>query len=166
MPSGRAPPGSDVTATLRVDAPRGAVLRVNRVGVGSGPWSSDTLAPGWYEIVAVVPSIDGCESARQVKTVALIAGGAERVAVRPVACGTLELTGPPPDAMYVVTSLESGKRWAARMSDSPTVVLPEGRYALRVAAPPPCAPFETDSLHSIRIAAGRTERKRVLLICH
>jgi hypothetical protein len=148
-----------------VDAPRGAKIRINGLLVGVGPWRSDTMPPGRYEVSAAVPSVDGCEPATQSRTVTLLSDSSARVPLRPVGCGKLVLTASPLDADYVVTSLETKRQWNGRIGEKTVLVLPEGRYTLRVAAEPPCAPFETDSAHGIPIKAGGTERKRVPLIC-
>lgn len=126
---------------LTISAPEGARLILNGTGVGGPTWSSDTLKPGTYAIRAVIPSLDGCNSATSDQTVRIRAGASERVALTPRACGMLEIYARNADggATFTLTSDGVVQRKGALPHPSP-IILPVGQYEFN-AQRPSCRDF-------------------------
>ncbi len=153
-------PPARARRVLSVTAPRGAALAVNGTRVASGPWKSDTLAPGRYVLVADVNSIPGCPTARETEVVTLPESGSRSVRLAPAPCGTLRLDIRTPGADYSIRT-ESGS--AVRSGKAPVLfplVLPVGRYRVIVEAPY-CTPFDNEE----SVVADSTTTRVVRQIC-
>ena len=147
--------------TLRIDAPREASVTVNGIAVGRGGWRADTLPPDSYAVAAFVRStLAGCPSEREERRVAVTAGGAARLTMRPRGCGYLVIDARPDGAQYAVTA-DDGSTITGTVSGATPVLLPEGAYRLRVLATG-CRTYESGSITVLEL---QTTRKRVNLLC-
>ncbi|MGH7664586.1 MAG: protein kinase domain-containing protein [Gemmatimonadaceae bacterium] len=150
-------------AVLSVRTPPNAAVTVNGAAVDAGSWSSDSLPPGEYTVVASVDAIGGCPSARRRAVRTLGDTGSVRVDMNPRGCGRLEVTSVTRDARYRLMPLSSDvdQREGALPLREP-LVLPEGVYRLRVTAPY-CAEY---TFNQLRVRSSEaTQRIRVPLIC-
>ena len=146
---------------LRVRAPAAAEVSVDGVVVGHGAWNSQTIAAGPHTVVASVHSIPGCIAARQEWKGDVRDSGATTATLTPRACGYLSLDAQPSSATYLLMSQPAGKVEShGGVKRSAPIVVPAGGYTIKVEAPY-CAEFHG----TLAIAAGKTKRERVRLIC-
>ncbi|HUO51087.1 MAG TPA: hypothetical protein VMT93_01090, partial [Gemmatimonadaceae bacterium] len=146
---------------LRVKAPEKADVTVDGVAVGSGNWRSDSLSAGAHVVVATLPSVPGCASARQEWKGKVGTTGTTTANLTPRACGYLTLDAQPKNARYELIALPGGGEAGSGGIKLPSpLVLPSGPYRLSVSAPY-CAEFRG----KVVIKPGETHRERVRLIC-
>ncbi|MHB1224298.1 MAG: serine/threonine-protein kinase [Gemmatimonadaceae bacterium] len=155
--------------TLRLAAPDGARLLVDGRPVGEGSWAGRNLRPGTHVIAAEVATVPGCAEARVERRVTLVAGRTERVELAPRACGLLTVLprvggNPlPPDAggRYTVSDAEGSVVRTGKLPLTDPLVLPAGRYDVRVDNVPLCSQFSG----SVDVAAGEKVTPRIFLLC-
>ncbi len=154
--------------TLHISAPDGATLTVDGRRVGDGSWTSSKLTAGSHRVAAEVATVPGCESARDEKRVTLVAGRTDRVQLAPRPCGTLTILPQvggkplPADAGGRYTLVDaSGASRSGRLPVSSPVVLPAGRYDLRVDNVSLCTQFSG----MVEVIAGSTVSPRIVLLC-
>ena len=146
---------------LVVNAPAGAVVKVNDVEVAKGDWRSDTLPKGTYVVTAAVESkVRVCPSTTTKRTIELLDTGRVSVTLNPRGCGMLTITGAPKGARYEVTSRNAPTVRGEIRSGSP-VVLPVGTYKL-VVRYPRCTEFNNEAL---KIENDKTTTQRAPLLC-
>jgi eukaryotic-like serine/threonine-protein kinase len=142
-PTGRPAPARRESLLVRrpslvVRAPDNASLSVDGRRVSTGPWRSDSLAPGRHRIRAVVPAVEGCPTAEASETISLSAGS-RVVTLNPRGCGQLKLDAKPAGATYTVRS----GRWSdgpRAVPEGQVIVVPFGDVQVTVEAPR-CAPY-------------------------
>lgn len=164
--AGREP--STAPPTLRVNAPAGARVLLDGRAVGEGSWVGTNLEPGAHTVAAELASVQGCDAGRVERRVVLASGRTERVELAPRACGLLSILprvggNPlPPDAggRYSVSD-GAGITLTGRLPLEAPLVLPVGRYELRVESVPLCSQFSG----SVEVAAGTTVTPRIYLLC-
>ena len=152
-----APPPRPLVA---IDAPLDATVSVNGVDVATGPWRSDTLKPGTYELAASVRSYERCRSARVVDTVYVRSTGDTTLTLTPRPCGFLAVSSTPERAALSVLTPTGA---SVRERDLPfpdSLLLPVGRYRLRLRARY-CSTYED----SVRIESGKTNRQQIPMLC-
>jgi hypothetical protein len=119
--------------------------------------------------VAELTTVPGCAEARVERRVTLVAGRTERVQLSPQACGLLSVLPRvggkplPPDAggRYTVADEHGSEVRTGRLPLAEPLVLPAGRYDLRVDNVPLCTQFSG----SVDVAAGETATPRINLLC-
>lgn len=162
------PPRPAEPPTLRLTGPDGARLLVDGRPVGEGTWTGRDLAPGTHSVAAEITTVAGCEVARVERNVSLVSGHTERVQLAPRPCGLLAILPRvggkplPPEAGGRYTLLDD--RGVARTGNLPLgdpLVLPAGRYDLRVENVPLCTQFSG----SVDVAPGATATPRISLLC-
>lgn len=154
--------------TLRISAPAGARLTVDGRQVGEGSWSSSGLTAGPHTVAAEVTTVPGCEVARDEKRVTLVAGRTERVQLAPRPCGMLiirpQVGGKPLPAdaggRYTLVDV-SGATRSGRLPVSSPLVLPVGRYDLRVDNVSLCTQFSG----MVDVTADSAVSPRIVLLC-
>ncbi len=155
---------STVTArrVVRVNLPSDAMLAVDGKNVGRGPWESDSMPAGPHVISASVASTPGCPTSRESRSIMVAPSGMTNVSLNPRACGRLVIDGKHDGANYTVTERGGGTRRAGTVEGQIRLILPTGRYDLRMSAPT-CADYENGN---IRIEAGKTMTTTpISLIC-
>lgn len=129
--------------SLVVTVPPGAELALNGIVVAHGPWRTDSLTPGTYQLAASVNAPASCRWRREEQTVTLAAGQTSTVELRPRGCGTVTIRSRPARAAYVLSgpgvSLEGQLPLAAPLN------VPAGVYHLQITAPL-CAQYINDKL--------------------
>jgi serine/threonine protein kinase len=163
-PRGTAPavttPRPPTPKQLVVNAPTGAVVKVNDVEVGKGDWRSDTLPAGSYTITAAVDSkVANCPSVSSKRTITLLDTGRVSVTLNPRGCGMLAITGAPRGATYEITS-RSNPTVRGAISATRPVLLPVGTYQLQVRFPR-CTEFTG----SVKVENDKTTTQRTPLLC-
>jgi eukaryotic-like serine/threonine-protein kinase len=157
------PTASAPRPLFRVSGPPGTRLSVNGVAVSSPDWQTDTLAPGRYEVAAVIPGAVGCPAAHETQVVTLTTHTPApiRFAARP--CGTLVLDARPAGAAYAFrvlgTTDEINTGHTAQVDQS--ITLPAGEYSVSITAHD-CATYQ-DTVHVT--GADKARRLRVRLVC-
>ncbi|MBC7791476.1 MAG: serine/threonine protein kinase [Anaerolineae bacterium] len=147
---------------LRVNIPAEAMLAIDGKNVGRGQWESDTMPAGSHVISAWVASNPQCPTSRESRSIAMASSGLTTVTLKPRACGHLVIDGKHDGANYTVTERGGPTRKSGTVDGQIRLVLPVGRYDLRMSAPA-CADYENAS---IRIEAGKTMTTTpILLIC-
>ncbi len=159
-------PGVPAGGRLTVVTPADASVLLNGVPIAAGRWHADTLKPGDYQVVASIPAITGCESAGETRTVRVRAGGSREESVTPRPCGLLELVGRnTARGTYTVTPAEGGVRREGSVPLANPIVLPVGRYVLKVVKTPDgtdyCAPYESE----YDVKPNETTRATFVHIC-
>jgi serine/threonine-protein kinase len=145
---------------VEVVAPGEATVSVNGVDVGRGRWRSDTLQPGQYVLAAIVRSYNRCASARAVDTVYVRNTGDTSVTLRPLPCGFLAMSSTPEIAEFSVMTATGSSVRQGRLPLPDSLLLPVGRYTLRVRARY-CSQYED----SVRIESGKTNRQQIPMLC-
>ncbi len=145
---------------LRVHAPAGAEVSINGNVVGTGSWKSDSIAPGAHVVAATVHAIPGCNSARQEVKTKVQATGITNVTITPRECGYFSLDALPAAANFTLAGPTGSIAAHGVVAKVKPLVVPVGKYTLHVTAPY-CAEFRG----AATIAAGKTRRERVRLIC-
>ena len=144
-----------------MNAPRDAVVSINGVPIGSGPFTIDSLAPGTYQVAATVTGVRSCSSLRD-ETTAMLAGTAvDTVTLNPRNCGTLELNVTPDGASYTLQPLGNDRSRTGTLPLREPLLLPAGAYRIMVEHKF-CAQYTNQRL---RITAEKPARERVRLIC-
>jgi hypothetical protein len=118
--------------------------------------------PDDYTVSATVPSVQPCPTATAIARVTLEESEVRSVPLTPQPCAPVMLDIRPREASasYVVQGPD-GKSWRGRTPRDTSIVLPVGRYAIRVDAPY-CAPF----LDTLVVPMGtRPHRERIPLMC-
>jgi len=147
---------------IRIDAPDSATIRVDNAVFPRARSASLTLSPGSHTVSATIPAIAGCPTARATKAVTVTAGRVIPVVMRPRACGYLNLLAQPPGARYRVTPESGGAPTEGLVSAAEWLVLPAGRYLLRVTREG-CAPYEAEQVIAASLVKPRP--KRIALSC-
>lgn len=151
-----------VRRVMRVNAPNDAMLSINGVNVGRGRWESDTMAAGTHLVSATIPGSTSCPSSRESRRLAVAPEGTTTATLKPRACGNLVINGKHDGASYTVSERGGSARREGTIQGQVRLVLPTGRYDLRMSAPS-CASYENSD---IRIEAGKTTAtKPISLIC-
>jgi len=145
---------------LHVTAPAAAVVFVDGAKVGTGTVRVDSIAPGSHKVAATMATIDGCQAARQTATVDVAPGGDGEVTLSPRACGRAALDVAPSGAHITLDPGGNEQIHAVATTRPSRLTVPAGAYTLRVAAA-----YCADYTGPISIIAGRTEERRVRLIC-
>ena len=76
---------------LTVRAPEGAQIMIGSDTVGTGSWSTDTLAPGRYNVSASIVTRTACPFAVDPKVVTVADSGAVSVELTPRDCGWIAI---------------------------------------------------------------------------
>jgi hypothetical protein len=149
--------------TFRVSGPAGTRLSVNGAAVPSPDWQTDTLAPGRYEVAAVIPGAAGCPAAHETQVATVTARTATPIHFTARPCGTLVLDARPAGAAYAFrvlgTTDEINTGHTAQASQP--ITLPAGEYSISISAHD-CATY-SDTVHVTSADKGR--RLRVRLVC-
>ncbi|HUF28352.1 MAG TPA: serine/threonine-protein kinase [Gemmatimonadaceae bacterium] len=148
---------------LQIAAPPGADLTLNGAPLGRGPWRSDTLPPGRYQLVASVPaSLNGCNTTVETRDVTLAERDSQLLRVNPRGCGLLSMAVEPANARWRIWDFAGTVDRQGGLPLRAPLLLPEGAYRVRISAPY-CADYAHDTL---RINSGRQARRlSVKLIC-
>ena len=163
VPAGGSPtPGVPQPPTPRqlvIDAPRGAVVKVNDIEVAKGDWRTDTLSPGVYSLTAAVDTkIENCPTSSVKRTATIRDTGIVRVSLTPRGCGMLNIQAAPKGAKYEISA--AGKNYTGTVQSGSPVVLPQGTHRLVVRSPR-CTEFNG----SVKIDNDKTTNQRTPLIC-
>ena len=150
-----------VPSRLTVVAPSGATIALDGGLPVAAPWHVDSLPAGRHQLRGALPSLPGCPTASDNRTIELAPGEQRSVRLRLLPCGELSLDVSPTPASFTLTPPRGSARRYQLPLDAP-LVLPEGVYRVRVEART-CAPFENDSVRVT--SAPTTTRLRVPLIC-
>jgi serine/threonine-protein kinase len=153
-------PAPTPSRRLRVRAPAGARLAVNGRSVGSGSWTTDTLAAGRYVVTALLPNQPGCPSRGDTARVVVRDTGLTTIALHPKPCGFLRIEAQPANARFAVLADGGARQAEGALPLTRSLTIPVGTYQLRISAPN-CADFTGD----LTIRAGTTRRERIRLIC-
>jgi serine/threonine-protein kinase len=151
------------TATLLFTASDSAQLFVNNKLVGEGKWSGDVALGDAVELHAVVADAPTtCRTARRDTVLTALRAG-QQVAVNfPVrGCVEVRYTVQPRDARVLFQSLEGGPNIETRADSAISVLVPIGKYVLRVSAPR-CIAYSDTTL--VQRGAG-VEAKPLKLFC-
>lgn len=145
---------------LVVNAPTGAIVKLNDVEVAKGDWRSDSLSPGSYTLTAsVATKVAVCPSASTKRTIEMRDTGRVSVTLNPRGCGMLTITGAPKGARYEISSRNAATVRGEIRPNTP-VILPAGNYQLIVRYPR-CTEFNG----AIRIDNDKTTSQRTPLLC-
>jgi serine/threonine-protein kinase len=156
-------------ASLLVTAPSDAVIMLNDSTRGTGPLRIDSLAPGDYVVTATVPSVEGCASARQQKSVRLRPGARPTtVSIMPQPCGTvtfeprLDATArnTPGDLSYRIFASDGAVVRQGTLPLAEPLVLPVGTYRFS-ALKPRCSPYD----ETLQVVAGTPLVVRWSVLC-
>jgi eukaryotic-like serine/threonine-protein kinase len=155
-------------ASLTVTAPEGASITVDGVGVGDGPWHSDSLKPGPHRISASVDALEGCPTATQSFERRLVPGQRATLALTPRGCGTVMIaataSGPAEsryDIRYALTPWGSSEKIDGTIPLQRPLVVPVGNYALTIERRM-CSTFKQETL---TVASDRAARVTARLLC-
>lgn len=149
-------------ATLEVDAPPSAELRLDEQPIGQGRWRSDSVPVGTHVVRARIPAVGGCPAADTALTLDLAAGEQRVVRLRPPACGRLVIDDVQPVPARFVLASARGTAASGTLPRARAIVLREGTYGLSITHPG-CATYSD----SVRVAAGGGVQRagRIRLIC-
>jgi serine/threonine protein kinase len=151
-----------VRPVFQVDAPFGTHITVNGESVPPD-WRTDTLPPGRYDVVGIVPGKAGCPASHQVDSVTLGDHGTTVARFEAAGCGNVVLDARPAGAAYAFRALLTGDSvGGGRMPNDSTVTLPVGAYTIDVSARD-CATFR-DTVH-VNGDTAPPRRLRVRLVC-
>ena len=164
-----APDPRPTVGSIIVTATQDAKITIGDQEIGFGPQARrDNLPPKLYIIHAELPTaLEGCEWARKVATVTVVAGRTHTVNLEPRLCGTLDIN---------VTALRDGKPvpgtiWYSLQPDGGAIprdtplssgprVVTVGKWTLRVTLAG-CSGFNDD----IEILAGEKTTVPIRLLC-
>ena len=151
---------------LRVSAPEGATISVNgRDESLGGSWSSDSLKPDRYRVVASVTAPTGCVTATKsiIATVRAIARPTS-ITLNPKTCGIVSFDSPTKGARWELISLSPNDSVGMQSGPVPVqgLVVPVGSYLVRIKAPK-CADYG-DTI-TVAAAPPPMRQKRQPLIC-
>jgi hypothetical protein len=111
----------------------------------------------------LLPSLEGCPTALEVRTVELQAGQVAQLPLRLAPCGELQLdVRPAVRARYTLTAARGPVQRSGTIPLTEPLVLPQGLYRLVVQANL-CTEYRDDSVRVV--AAGGVERRVLTLIC-
>ncbi len=165
MPSGKPaaqPPRPGATRPrLVVNAPREAAVSINGIAIGNGPFATDTLSAGAYQVAATVGGLRNCSSLREEATAMLTGTAVDTVTLNPRNCGTLELTVTPEGASYTLQPLGNDRSRSGSLPLPQPLLLPAGAYRIMVEHKF-CAQYSNPRL---RISAEKATKERARLIC-
>ena len=154
--------------TLRVTAPAEASVLVDGKVVGGGSWVGTNLKPGTHVVAAELTSIAGCDASHVERQIVLASGRTEVLELEPRACGMLAILPQvggsplPPDAGGRYTVSDGGRiTLTGKLPLEAPLVLPVGRYELRVDNVPLCSQFSGN----VDVAAGAAVTPRIVLLC-
>jgi serine/threonine-protein kinase len=155
-------PAVAVKPVFHVDAPPGARVTVNGVEVPPD-WRTDTLAPGRYDVVGVVPGKPGCPPSHQMDSVTVGDHGTTVAKFLPQGCGSVVLDAQPSGAAYAIRTFATGDAVkSGRAPADSAITLPDGAYTVDVSARD-CATFR-DTVH-VDGDTAPPRRLRVRLVC-
>lgn len=146
---------------LIINVPKEAAVTVNGVGIGSGPFTLDTLPAGTYQVAAAVPGTRGCSSLREEATAMLTGTAVDTVTLNPRNCGTLDLNVSPDGATYTLQPLGNDRSRTGTLPLKEPLLLPAGAYRIMIEHKF-CAQYTNPRL---RISADRVTKERARLIC-
>ena len=156
------PPAPRRSVTIRV--PEGAQVRIGSDSVSTGSFTTDTLKPGSYNVVASVPSRQGCAFATAQRTIQVRETGVDTVSLYPSDCGTLVLevkyAGKAGDARYYVSTIGWKDDKPLPKRGKLPVTVPSGVVQVIVRAQ-----YCTDFKDSFRVPAGGSVPITRTLIC-
>jgi serine/threonine-protein kinase len=151
-----------VFSSLDVEAPPGSTVSVDGRTVARGPWRSDSIPPGRHVVRGLLPSLEGCPTSLDVRTIDLKAGQATQLPLRLAPCGELQLdVRPAVRARYTLTAVRGPVQRSGTIPLTEPLVLPQGLYRLVVQANL-CTEFRDDSVRVT--AAGGPVRPVVLTL--
>ena len=174
-----APPGSGTTPVLNVPisaptpsqrrsvtirVPDGARVRIGTDSVSMGSFTTDTLPPGKYSVVASVPSRPGCAFATAQRTIEVHETGVDTFPLYPSDCGTIVLE-PKYNGNYgqpraLISTLGWREDKLLPRKGSVTATVPSGSVQVIVRAQ-----YCTDFRQTYQIKPGDSTRIRPTLIC-
>lgn len=159
-------PTAAVGGRLTVNTPAEATVTLDGSPITPGRWQADTLKPGDHEVVVSIPAIPGCESATVTRQVRVRAGALRAETLTPRLCGFLALVGRNnTPGTYAVSAAEGGLRKEGTVPLANPIVLPVGRYVLKVVKTPDgtdyCAPYDEE----FDIKADSTHRATFVFLC-
>ena len=153
-----APRPPRTVGALRVNAPENAIVSITgpafKATEAMGGWSSDSLKPGTYRVMARVDAPANCPTASVEQSVAIRAGrGVVTVNLAPRSCGILKFTSTVRDATWSLRSLAPIDSGARRSGSVPAnVTLPAGDYE-RAIMKPKCGSY----IDTVTSRANRTD---------
>jgi hypothetical protein len=150
--------------SVTIKVPEGARVRIGNDSVSLGSWTTDTLAPGTYNVVASVPGRTGCPFATSQRTIRVRDTGVDTFPLYPSDCGTIVLepkyNGKAGQGRYVISALGWKEEKLLPRKGPVTVTVPAGVVQVLMRAQ-----YCTDFKDSFRIAPGATTRIPRTLIC-
>ncbi|MDF1504689.1 hypothetical protein, partial [Roseisolibacter sp. H3M3-2] len=158
-------PPRPLFASLSVEAPPEAQVSLDGRAVSKGEWSSDSLSPGRHVIRGLLPSLEGCPTAQDVRTIQLDSGESERLSLRLAPCGELQFDmRPAVRARYTLTATRGQVQRAGAIPLTEPLVLPQGVYRLVVQASL-CQEYRDDSVRVTAAGTGPMRPVRFTLYC-
>jgi serine/threonine-protein kinase len=151
--------------SLTIKVPDQASVRIGKDSVSMGTWTTDTLRPGTYNVVASVPSrVAGCPFSTREAKITVRETGVDTIPLFPSDCGTVVIDakydGPSGQARYTLSTVGWKEEKPLPRRGSVSVTVPSGQVQLSIRAQY-CTPFND----SFRVTAGSSTRKRPTLIC-
>jgi eukaryotic-like serine/threonine-protein kinase len=149
-------------ATIRVElsATDSAALYVDNRLVGAGRWSGEVPASSRLQLHAVVPDAPtSCPTSRADTVFTQLKAG-QRVAVELAVrgCAVVRYTVQPRDARVLFQSLDGGAPVETRADSAASLLVPLGRYLMRISAPR-CVPYSDTVAVSRRMGETPVPRK-------
>ena len=161
---GSTEPGAAPRRSLTIKVPDQASVRIGKDSVSMGTWTTDTLAPGTYKVVASVPSRPGCPFATREATINVRETGVDTIPLFPSDCGIVVIDakydGKVGQVRYTLSTLGWKEEKPLPSRGAITVTVPSGQVQLSIRAQY-CTPFND----SFRVVPGTTTRKRPTLLC-
>jgi eukaryotic-like serine/threonine-protein kinase len=163
IPVGSSPtPEPKRSVTIRV--PDGARVRIGSDTVSTGSFTTDTLSPGKYTVVASVPTRTGCPFATAQKTIEVRPAGVDTFPLFPSDCGTVVIeakyNGKAGQGRYSLSTLGWKEEKDLPKKGRVSVTVPAGQIQIRVSAQ-----YCTAYNFSFRVAAGASIRQTPTLLC-
>jgi eukaryotic-like serine/threonine-protein kinase len=150
--------------SLTIKVPDQASVRIGKDSVSMGTWTTDTLAPGTYKVVASVPSRPGCAFSTREATIRVRETGVDTIPLFPSDCGVViidpKYDGKVGQARYVLTTLGWKDDKPLPSKGSVTVTVPAGQLQISIRAQ-----YCTSFNDSFKVVPGTTTRKRPTLLC-
>ena len=157
-------PAATRTARLEITAPDSARLYVDNRLVGIGQYSGEFVVGARLPLRAVIASAStSCAAAVRDTTISLVAGNRLLVHLPVRRCVPVRYDVTPRDARISFIPLDGGAPVEFRADSARGLLLPEGRYEVRIHAPR-CV-TGTDSLQVTAKADGAPLTRRFPLIC-
>jgi hypothetical protein len=163
IPVGSTPaPAPRRSVTIRV--PDGARVRIGTDTVATGSWTTDTLRPGTYNVVATVPTRASCPFATSSRTITVRETGVDTFPLYPSDCGTVVIeakyNGKAGQGRYILSTLGWKEEKLLPRRGPVTVTVPAGQMQISIRAQY-CTSYGT----SFRVLPGSTTRQTPTLIC-